>query len=108
MNAATPSSDAQALAQLAKSGSDLSKLHRVEFVLRFPTEDDAARAASQLEELAFAAVTERDDAADEWVILATKVMYPVESNLLGLRDKLNTIASEGRGKYDGWRAKAVD
>jgi hypothetical protein len=104
MNATEPSSDAEALARLAKSGSDLSKLHRVEFLLRFPTEVDAARATSQLEDLAFATTTEPDEATDEWVILASKVMYPVESDLMGLRDKLNVVAAEGHGTYNGWRA----
>jgi len=104
MNATEHSSDAEALAQLVKSGSDLSKLHRVEFLLRFPTEDDAALATSQLEDLAFATTTERDEATDEWVILASKVMYPVESDLMGLRDKLNIVAAGGHGAYEGWRA----
>ena len=103
-DAAEHLSDAEALARLAKSGSDLSKLHRVEFFLRFPSEDDAARAAFQLEDLAFATTTERDEAADEWVVLASKVMYPVESDLIGLRDKLNIIAAGAHGTYDGWQA----
>jgi hypothetical protein len=34
-------------------------------------------------------------------------MYPVESDLQGLRDKLQLLAAEGRGTYDGWRAKAI-
>lgn len=106
-SAAAPSADAAALGVLAKSGSDLSKLHRVHFLLRFPTEDDAARAASQLEELAFSTETEHDETADKWVIQATKVMYPVESDLQGLRDKLNTIAAEGHGAYDGWQARLL-
>ena len=107
VEAQVPGPDAEALKQLAASGSDLSKLHRVEFFLRFATEETAVHAASQLEELAFAAATEHDVADDSWVVVASKRMYPVESDLQGLRDKLNLIAAEGRGKYTGWRAKAV-
>ena len=104
ISAAEPPPDAQALARLAKSGSDLSKVHRVEFQLRFPTEDDAAGAAARLEDLAFATTTERDESNDTWVVLAVKRMYPIESDLMGLRDKLKSIAVDGHGAYEGWRA----
>ncbi len=36
-----------------------------------------------------------------------KRMYPVESDLQQLRDKLELIAAEGRGTYDGWKARAI-
>ncbi len=62
-----PDPDSMAVQQLAKSGSDLSKLHRVEFHLSFPSENAAADAVARLEELAFATTLERDDATDEWV-----------------------------------------
>lgn len=103
-----PMTDAEGLRQLVKSGSDLSKLHRVQYSLRFPTEDDAIAAVARLEDLAFAATTERDDANDNWVVLAVKRMYPVESDLRGLREKLEVVASEGHGSYEGWTAKRVE
>lgn len=107
MNDREPSQDAIALDQLAKSGSDLSKLHRVDFFLRFPTQEAAEVAESQLVELAF--VTEAGPAktGDEWVVQASKRMFPVESDLMGLRDKLNAIAAAGHGVYEGWRAAVV-
>ncbi len=103
-HAAEPSADARALEQLARSGANLSKLHRVEFILLFPSEDDAAQAAAHLKELAFATATEHDEPQDKWVVLAAKVMYPVESDLATLREKLNAVAKESHGAYDGWRA----
>jgi hypothetical protein len=100
-----PSPDAVLLEQLAKSGSDLTKLHRVEFTLHFPTQKAAERAELQLIGLAFETNTEPNKTGKDWVIQASKNMYPVESDLLGLRDKLEVIARENHGTYDGWRAK---
>jgi hypothetical protein len=102
---AAPSADAVALQDLARSGSDLSKLHRVEFRLRFPTQSAAERAELQLQELAFETTVESPESGDDWLVLALKNMYPVESDLLGLRDKLQSIAKEGRGAYVGWTAR---
>jgi Regulator of ribonuclease activity B len=97
--------DAQGLAQLAKSGSGLQQLHQFDFTLRFPTQKAAERAEMQLIGLAFATKIEPGKAGDERVIKASKKMFPVEPDLLGLRDKLNAIAEAGRGVYEGWRAK---
>lgn len=97
--------DAQSLEQLAKSGSDLKKLHQFEFTLRFPTQKAAEKAELQLIGFAFAINIEPGKSGSEWVVLASKKMFPVESDLSGLRDKLNEIAAAGRGAYEGWKAK---
>jgi len=54
---------------------------------------------------AFETKVEQGKSADEWIVRGWKVMYPVESDLSGLRDKLNAIAAEGHGSYDGWTAR---
>ena len=83
---------------------DPETLQRVVFRLRFPDARSAAAALPKLEALAFA--TQREPAAggSERFVLATKVMYPRETDLQGLRDKLEVIASEGGGSYVGWQA----
>jgi Regulator of ribonuclease activity B len=101
------SPDGQSLDQLAKSGSDLTKLHQVDFTLRFPTVKAAERAELQLIGLAFTTMIERGKTANERVVQASKMMFPVESDLMGLRDKLDGIATAGKGVYEGWRAKAI-
>jgi regulator of RNase E activity RraB len=102
------STDGVLLVKLAKSGSDLSKLHKVDFHLHFPTQEAAESAASQLAELAFATEIEGSDSGDEWKVLASKRMFPVERDLMGLRDKLNAIAEAEHGKYDGWQARVAE
>ncbi len=98
------SPDGKGLEELAKSGSDLSQLHQVDFFLHFPTQKAAERAAARLEGFAFSTKVERGKSG-QWVVQGTKVMYPVESDLSGLRDKLNAIAAEEHGAYDGWQAR---
>lgn len=100
-----PSPDAVLLEQLARSGSDLSKVHRIDFTLHFPTQKAAEHAELQLIGLAFETTIESGKTANDWVIQASKNMYPVESDLQGLRDKLEGIAKENHGSYNGWRAK---
>lgn len=107
MEAQGSSPDGVALAQLKTSGSDLSKLHRFAFRLVFPSQDAAEQAESQLVELAFAPETGQGE-GDEWIVVASKRMYPVESDLRGLRDKLEVIARQGHGTYTGWTASPVE
>jgi hypothetical protein len=99
------SPDGILLDQLAGSGSDLSKLHQFEFTLRFPSQSAAERAELQLLGLAFKTKMEPGKTAEERVLRGTKVMYPLEPDLQGLREKLNTIAAGARGVYEGWKAR---
>src|SRR5512139_2316982 len=92
--AAQPTADAVALAQLEMSGSDLSKLHQFDFTLRFASQKAAERSTLLLEGLAFATRVERGRADSEWMVHAIKRLYPVESDLIGLRDKLDDVARQ--------------
>lgn len=99
------SPDGKLIDQLSRSGSDLTKLHQIDFALRFPTQQAAERAELQLIGFAFTTRMEPGKTAEERVIRATKVMYPLESDLQGLREKLDAIAAQMRGTYEGWKAK---
>jgi Regulator of ribonuclease activity B len=107
VNAQEPTPDAMALEQLAKSGSDLSKLHHVDFILRFPTLEAANFVVPRLLEFAFVIETKPTKTGHDWLIYASKTMYPIMPDFLSLRDKLEAIAAEGHGTYEGWRAKVV-
>jgi hypothetical protein len=107
-DAGPASKDAVALAQLEHNGSDLSKLHEFDFLLRFPTQKAAERSTLMLAGLAFSARVERGKTDAEWLVHATKRLYPVESDLIGLRDKLDDIARQLKGTYVGWKAKVAE
>ena len=100
-----PSPDAQLLEKLTKSGADLTQLHRFEFTLHLPSKFAADRAELALIGFAFETKVEQGKSADQWILHGWKVMYPIESDLAGLRDKLDAIAAEGHGSYEGWSAK---
>jgi hypothetical protein len=102
---AARSPDGKLIDELAKSGSDLARLHQIEFTLRLPSQLAAERADLQLIGFAFATKIEPGRTAEERVIRATKMMYPVESDLQGLREKLDAIVAQSRGSYEGWKAK---
>jgi hypothetical protein len=102
------SPDAQSLDRLAKSGSDFTKLHQFDFSLRFPTQKAAERAELQLMGFAFVTKIGPGKTAAERVIQASKKMFPVESDLMGLRDKLDAIAAAGQGTYEGWQARLAE
>jgi hypothetical protein len=106
--ATTPSPDALALAQLSQGGNDLSKLHEFDFVLRLPTQKAAERSLLMLSGLAFSPRVERGKTDTEWVVHAVKRLYPVESDLIGLRDKLDDIARQLKGSYLGWKARVAE
>ena len=103
-----PTQDAVALAQLEKSGSDLAKLHQFDFLLHFPTQRAAERSTLMLEGLAFATRVERGKSDTDWLVHAVKRLYPVESDLIGLREKLDDIARQYKGAYTGWKAKVAE
>jgi hypothetical protein len=106
--AAEISPDAKLISQLADSGSDLDKLHQIEFRLHFPSQKNAQRAEGKLLGLAFATKIVKFGVEGDWVVLASKVMYPIESDLLGLRDKLNVVATDDHGIYEGWHARVFE
>jgi hypothetical protein len=107
-DATAASRDGLALAQLEKGGSDLSKLHEFDFLLRFPTQKVAERSTLMLAGLAFDSRVERGKSEAEWMVHAIKRLYPVESDLIGLRDKLEDIARQLKGTYVGWTAKVAE
>lgn len=106
--APAPTKDALALAELEKRGSDLSKLHQFDFLLKFPSQKAAERSTLMLAGLAFSARVERGKTDGEWLVHAGKRLYPVESDLIGLRDKLDDIAHQLKGSYLGWTAKVAE
>jgi hypothetical protein len=102
-------SDAQAFEQLKKSGADLTQVHRIEFHLRFKSEAEVAKAIASLEALAFDTRSEPIAGTGKtWLVRATKMMYPVETDIEALSTKLERIAAEDSGTYEGWHATPRD
>lgn len=106
--AADQSPDGQVIVQLVKAGSKLTKVHPIEFYFYFPTKEAAHRVAAKLMADGFSAQVNYSAYKGDWLIFATKAMLPDEAQLLVLRQKFETMASEEKGEYDGWGTPVVE
>jgi regulator of RNase E activity RraB len=97
-----PDPDESVLIQLRKAGSDLSKPHKIEFFLYFPTEAVAEQAASRIRDEGFEVKIRKAAKGDAWLCLATKTMVPELPMLQKIRQRLGSLADSLKGEYDGW------
>jgi regulator of RNase E activity RraB len=99
--------DEQVLEQLKAAGSDLSKPHKIEFFLYFPTEEKADRAATEIKKEAATVEVRLGSDGNDWLCFATKEMVPKHSDLVRLREIFNAVAMKSNGEYDGWGTAVV-
>lgn len=102
-----PSADEWALKQLTDLGDDLSKPHKLEFQLRFPTKLAAEQAAPALKAAGYEIVIAQDG-REGWSFLATKTMVPDDEGLLTAHNELDAAATAAGGHYEGWGMAAED
>jgi hypothetical protein len=102
-----PDPDQQVLDQLKKAGSDLSKLHNIDFFLYFSTKDLANDAAKSIEGDVDAVKVELGADKQTWLCFANKRMVPDHDKLVALRKRFNEVARKGQGIYDGWGTEVV-
>jgi hypothetical protein len=97
-----PGPDEQVLLELRKAGSDLSKPHKIEFFLYFPTQSVALQAATRIRGQGFDVEVKQAAKGDDWLCFATKTMVPDLVALEKIRRDFDRIASSLNGDYDGW------
>jgi hypothetical protein len=100
--------DQMALDQLKSAGSDLSKPHKIEFLLYFPDSKGVAQAAATLNGKKFDIdITRPKKEGEKWSCKAIKTMVPDLKTLQKIRKDFNNIAAANGGEYDGWGAAIV-
>jgi len=99
--------DEWGLKQLAQLGDDLSKTHKLEFQLRFPTKSAAEQASPKVEAAGYEVVIAEDESM-EWSFVAIKSMVPDAEALLRIHRELDAVASAVGGRYEGWGMAAED
>lgn len=102
----SPSADEWALKQFAQLGDDLSKPHKLEFQLRFPTKPAAEQAAPGIRAAGYDTAIIQD--GDGWSFVATKMMVPDAEGLLTVHNELDAAAAAAGGHYEGWGMAAED
>ncbi len=101
------SPDGQVIQQLKKAGSNISKLHDIEFFFYFPTLEAAEKIATALKSEGFTAKAQPAAKGNDFVVLATKSMIPSDTELTALRQKFNAMSASEKGEYDGWGSPVV-
>jgi regulator of RNase E activity RraB len=99
--------DQMVLEQLRKAGSDLSKPHKIEFFLYFPTQSFASKASVKIKEMGFDVEMKPATKGPDWLCFATKTMTPELNALQKIRRDFNALASADGGEYDGWGTAIV-
>jgi len=99
--------DALVLSQLKKAGSDLSKLHKIEFFLYLPSEAAAETTASRVRAEGFDASVKPPMGTPLWLCFCTKMMVPDLTELQRVRHDFDHLTRELGGNYDGWGTPVV-
>jgi hypothetical protein len=101
--------DARLIDQLRKRGSDPFKPHDVDFFLAFPTPDGAMEVERTLKSEGFDAeiVDTPENGELRYVLHAHKSMQLTVPDMQELSRRLTEMATERKGRYDGWSAKQV-
>ncbi len=101
---------------LKELGSNLSKLHPIDFFLYFPTEELANSAASEIERDGYVVKLNLDTqplrrrlfSKPEWSCCASKSIVPKTETILEISSWLESIAQRFSGKYDGWETEVTE
>lgn len=102
-----PDLDESVLSQLQKAGSDLSKPHKIEFFLYFPTQAAAEQVAPQVRQLGFEVEVRQAAKGTEWLCFATRTMVPNLADLQQIRRDFGSLTAATGGDYDGWGTPVV-
>ena len=97
-----PDPDEQVLNQLRQAGSNLVKIHKLDFFLYFQTQEIAEMVKVELMKLGFVAEVSHSAKGSDWLCQATKEMLPIHSQVTFIRNQLSEIAKRHNGIYDGW------
>ena len=100
--------DQTTLAELAGAGSDLARIHQIEFFLLLPTRGAAEEVAAELVPEGFRIDISAAEAAGEWLCRATRPMRPDLAELRRLRQRFGELARVRLGAYDGWGTEVVE
>jgi len=101
-HAQQPDTDQEALENLQRVGFDVSRVHKLQFFLHFPTKKAAERATRQIKEAGYATRVDRDRETHNWLCTATKAMVPELTALRKARVEFECIAASEGGEYSGW------
>ncbi len=100
--------DAAVIGQLQEAGSDMSKEHKVDFSLYFPSQENAQTAAAEIIKIYPSFKTRiLPSEGTEWLLDVSGDIVPNLSKMQTIRIDFDRIAATVHGEYDGWGALIV-
>src|SRR5262245_18281730 len=99
--------DGRVLQQLVTAGSDLSKPHKVDFLLYLPDEDRATKTCDVLKKEDYTGKVQRGAQGPQWQCLATNSLVPSHAEIVAIGRHMEDLAKLHGGSYDGWGTLAV-
>ena len=101
--------DARVIENLVAAGSDISKLHNIDFFMLLPSKAKAKAAATDIEQLGYTiASVDRPAGQSQWQVHATRVMAPQLEAMTATTRTLEAVAAKHGGDYDGWGTGVVE
>ncbi|MDQ6945682.1 MAG: ribonuclease E inhibitor RraB [Actinomycetota bacterium] len=97
--------DAAAIEELERAGSHVDAPHELRHYLYFPEKRSAEATAGRLAQLGFEVSVLRRE--DQWAVIARHKLVPSAANLENVRQRLEKVAEDSGGEYDGWEAATV-
>ena len=94
--------DEAVLERLRQHGSDLSKLHKIDFFFILPHQAAAEKIGESLAKEGFEVEVTESTESDDWSCCVTMKMVPELANLRALRRSFRNLAESLDGTYDGW------
>lgn len=94
--------DEAVIDQLKKVGANLSRPHKIEFFLYFPSQAAADQAAAHIRDAGFEVFVDRTAKGEDWLCFATRTMVPDLAALQNIRRDFERLAEPLNGNYDGW------
>lgn len=93
--------NSKVLENIIHCGGDLNKLHNVDFFFYFTSEENAYRAAAQIQKDGFEVDVHPCESNSEWLCLANKQMLLELTELNKICNYFLKLAESFGGKFDG-------
>ncbi len=107
--------DREVMAQMLQAGSDLTKPHPIYYYLYFRAKAAAEAAGAILRQEGFGVKIhpapnpwwKRFFVKYRWTCLAEKTFIPEEATVIAASQRMNALAAQHQGDFDGWEAQIV-
>jgi hypothetical protein len=99
--------DVEVLAQLVKSGADLTQPRHVLYFLYLKTEADAESAAAAARDAGYRVAVDQAVDGDKWAMTAEIIAITDPPTVIAADDLFQSLADTLEGDYDGWEASVT-